>query len=412
MTPVSATPPAGTDRKRDIDADIAAVARISAVPTILRVISEITGLRLTLIARVTHSTWTCCAVLDRMGFGLRVGGTLDVATTLCSEVRDSHAPIIIEHASVEPAYCRHPTPRMYGLESYIAVPIFRGDEYFGNICALDSNPALLRDDKTLAMMRLFAELVALQLANEDEATSDREALARERETAEMREEFIAVLGHDLRNPLFAILTGSSFLLGLPVEPEHRPVLERIRTSGTRMAQLIDELMDFARGRLGVGIPLEFAHVDVASLLSDVADEIAAGRPGREVRTEVDLAGPARLDRSRIAQMLSNLVGNAVEHGDAGAPVLVRAAGVDGELALTVASQGRQISADVRDRLFQPFARLASDQPRAGLGLGLYIAAEIVRSHRGTIAVDSRPDGLTTFTVRLPHALVRETRAGH
>ncbi|MDB4879046.1 MAG: histidine kinase [Gemmatimonadetes bacterium] len=409
MTPPATTPPDSSPLR--IAADIAAIGRISAVPTILHVISEITGLRLTLVARVTQSTWTCCAVLDRMNFGLQVGGTLEVATTLCSEVRDSHAPIIIEHASAEPEFCTHPTPRMYGLESYIAVPIFRGTEYFGNVCALDSRPAVLRDEKTLAMLRLFAQLIALQLEVEEQAGQDREALTQERETAEMRERFIAVLGHDLRNPLFAILAGSGFLLGMQPEPAHRTVLERIRTSGQRMAGLIDELMDFARGRLGRGIPVEYALADAASLMSDVTDEIRAAHPARSVQMEVDVPAPIRVDRSRIAQLLSNLLGNAVEHGEADAPVLVRAAVVQGELALSVTSRGPYLPPEVRQRLFHPFARARAEGPRTGLGLGLYISSEIARAHGGTIAVDSDAGGVTTVTVRLPHALVHGARAG-
>ncbi len=313
-----------------LQADIAAVARIGAVPTILRVVSEVTGLRLALVARVTRESWIACAVLDRMEFGLGVGDQLDVATTLCSEVRDSHEPIIIEHASAEPEFCEHPTPKMYGLESYIAVPIFRPNgEYFGNVCALDSAPATLRDGKTLGMMKLFAELISLQLAAEEESVRDREALARERETAELREQFIAVLGHDLRNPLSSIMMSAGFLLALPQEPRQKTVLERIQGSGERMSRLIDDILDFARGRLGGGMEIHPERVDVADLVGEVVDEIAGDRPERTVRIAPSGAGTAWLDRSRIAQMLSNLVANAVEHGPAGEPVDISVAGSGG-----------------------------------------------------------------------------------
>src|SRR4051812_8107506 len=126
--------------------DIAAIARIRAVPTVLQVVVESTGLRFAAIARVTKTSWTACAVHDSIAFGLKVGDCLDVATTLCQEVRVCLAPIVIEHASKEPEYCGHPTPRLYGFESYIAVPILRRTgEYFGNLCALDPEPAKLRD---------------------------------------------------------------------------------------------------------------------------------------------------------------------------------------------------------------------------------------------------------------------------
>src|SRR5687768_14429082 len=107
----------------------------------LRVIIEITGLRLALIARVTETRWTCCAVDDQLDFGLSERGELDVATTLCAGVRDARAPIVISHASQDPTYCGHPTPKIYSFESYISVPIVLPDgTYFGTVCALDSRP--------------------------------------------------------------------------------------------------------------------------------------------------------------------------------------------------------------------------------------------------------------------------------
>lgn len=385
-----------------LQADIAAIARISAVPTILRVVSQVTGLRLALVARVTRESWVACAVLDQMEFGLGVGDQLEVATTLCSEVRDSHEPIIIEHASREPEFCDHPTPRLYGLESYIAVPIFRPNgEYFGNVCALDSRPATLRDDKTLPMMKLFAELISLQLTAEEESHRDRVALADERATAELREQFIAVLGHDLRNPLSSILMSAGFLLALPQEPRQETVLERIQGSGERMSRMIDDIMDFARGRLGGGMTLTVEPVEVDELVGQVVDEIASGRPDRAVLFAPCGAGTAPLDRSRVAQMLSNLVSNAVEHGSPGEPVQISATATADRVVLAVANRGEPIAPEVVPRLFEPYVRPERKRPRPGLGLGLYIAAEIARAHGGGIRAESSAEAGTTFIVELP-----------
>ncbi|HET7232913.1 MAG TPA: histidine kinase dimerization/phospho-acceptor domain-containing protein, partial [Longimicrobium sp.] len=266
-----------------IESDIAAIARISAVPTILKVLSETTGLRLSLVARVTEGSWTACAVLDRMEFGLNVGDNLDVATTLCSEVRATNQPIIIEHASAEPEYCTHPTPRLYGFESYISVPLYRPNgEYFGTVCALDARPAVLRDEKTVAMFKLFAEMISQQLTAEDERDRDRAALLDERRTAELREQFIAVLGHDLRNPLTSVVTGADFLLELEPTPTQRTILERIHRSGIRMTRLIDDVLDFARGRLGGGMPIHPIEVDhVELVVRHVVAEIASAHAERE-----------------------------------------------------------------------------------------------------------------------------------
>ncbi len=147
-----------------IAADIQAIGRIDAVASILNILLESTGLGFAAVARVTETSWTACAVLDRIGFGLPVGGELEVATTFCSEIQASSTPIVVDKASEDAVYCSHPTPKMYGFESYIAVPIIlRSGEVFGTICALDPKPAKLSDPKILKTMQLFAELIASQL---------------------------------------------------------------------------------------------------------------------------------------------------------------------------------------------------------------------------------------------------------
>lgn len=388
-----------------VEADIAAIARISAVPTILKVISETTGLRLALVARVTEGSWTACAVLDRMNFGLEVGGQLEVATTLCSEVRSTLEPIIIEHASQEAEYCSHPTPKLYGFESYIATPIFRPNgEYFGNVCALDAAPRVLRDEKTLAMVKLFAEMISLQLTAEEEHSAGQAALASERRTAELREQFIAVLGHDLRNPLSSVIAGSEFLLSLEPGPTERTILERIRLSGRRMTRLIDDVLDFARGRLGGGMqvfPIDVEEVDW--VVRHVVDEVASAHSDRVIRLDTDVPGAARFDRTRVAQMLSNLVANAVEHSPPGEPVSVAVDAADGLIRFAITNCGEPIPADVMPRLFQPYFRGDALGPRTGLGLGLYIASEIARAHGGAIHVASSAEAGTTFTALIPRS---------
>jgi PAS domain S-box-containing protein len=155
------------DRAGRVDAvaaEIQAIGRIGAVSSILEILLDMTGLGFAAVARVTETSWTACAVLDRIGFGLPVAGELEVATTFCSEIRASGAPIVIDQASRDGVYCGHPTPKMYGFESYIAVPIvLRSGETFGTICALDPRPARLSDPKILRSLRLFAELIAAQL---------------------------------------------------------------------------------------------------------------------------------------------------------------------------------------------------------------------------------------------------------
>ena len=194
-----------SDSTEDIAKDVAAVGRIQAVPTLLRVLCDTTGMGFAAVARVTEGTWTACAVHDDIGFGLKSGGQLDVDTTLCKEVRSTRTPILIDHASEDAAYRGHPTPRIYGIESYVSVPIVLGDgSYFGNLCAIDPHPAKVSEPRVQSMFTRFAELVAQQLDSERRQAQVQAALLDEQAAAELREQLVAILGHDLRNPLSAI----------------------------------------------------------------------------------------------------------------------------------------------------------------------------------------------------------------
>ncbi|HEY0134603.1 MAG TPA: GAF domain-containing sensor histidine kinase [Nannocystis sp.] len=386
----------------DIARDLAAIARIEAVPTILRTIRESTGLRFTLIARVLPDRWVACAVHDELDFGLRPGSELEVATTLCSQVRDTHEPVVIDHVSHDTGYCDHPTPKMFGFESYIAVPIFRqSGEYFGNICGLDPEPRTLSDAKTLNMLRLFSQLISLQLAAEDRHQRSQAELGQQRETSELREQFIAVLGHDLRNPLSSIGMGTELLLRRSTDAGDRRVLERIRSSARRIGALVDDVMDLARGRFGGGIKLRTGAVtDLATRLRHVIDEVQAAHPNRPIELSTTLAGPVTCDEQRVEQLLSNLLTNAIAHGDADTPITVALRGEADAIELAVTNLGAAISEEARPRLFQPYFRGGRSNPRDGLGLGLYIVSEIARAHGGRVDVDSA-DSRTTFTLRMP-----------
>lgn len=383
----------------ELERDLAAIARIQAVPTILRTIRETTGLRFTLISRVLPDRWVACAVHDEIDFGLKAGAELDVATTLCAEVRDSREPIVIDHASTDPIYCRHTTPKLYGFESYVAVPIHRRNgEYFGNVCGLDPLPRKLSDPKTLATLSLFSELISVQLDNEERHAIE---LDEHREAAKLREQFIAVLGHDVRNPLSSISTGTDLLLTRATDPRDRRTLERIRSSTSRIASLVDDLLDLARGRLGGGIKVEGAAAfDLATRLRHVVAEVQASNPNRAIDLSIDLTGTVRCDAKRIEQLLSNLLANAIEHGAPRTPIAVAVRRDDREFELRVINEGPTIPAEAIRSLFQPYFRGGQSGSTVGLGLGLYIVSEIAKAHGGTMSVASADDR-TTFVFTMP-----------
>jgi signal transduction histidine kinase len=385
----------------DFGADIAAVQNISAVPRILEVVCRSTGMGFAAVAHVTEQRWICCASRDEIGFGLAPGGELAVETTICHEIRKSHQAVVIDHVAEDAAFCGHHTPAQYGFQSYISMPIVLSDgTFFGTLCAIDPRPARLDTPQTIGMFKLFAELIATHLEAVDRVAASEATLLSERETSELREQFIAVLGHDLRNPLASIAAGTKILAKTNSKEAADEILGLMHTSVARMSALIDNVLDFARGRLGGGIPLRRLPQPLAPVLTHVIAELRASTPERKIEAEFDLTEQVDCDAVRIAQLFSNLLGNSVTHGTAATPVRVRATTVDGAFELSVANSGEPIPADAMERLFQPFHRMSAQDTHQGLGLGLYIASEIARAHDGTIDVTSSPEE-TRFTFRMP-----------
>jgi len=390
------------DSPEAIGRDIAAIGRISAVPALLRIVCDNTGMRFAAVARVTDGTWTACAVEDGIDFGLLPGGQLDVHTTLCKEARAARQPVVFDHASEDPTYRDHHTPRIYGIESYISVPIIRPDgEYFGNLCAIDPRPNMVSGVKTVAMFQSFAELIGRQLALEQRREATEVALLDARQTAELREQFIAVLGHDLRNPLASVGAIGEILVRRP-EPDVAKYGDRLRANTRRMSKLIDDVLDLARGRMGSGIGVCIEAVaQLEAALRDVVAELRDSHPQWHIRETYRMRGHVECDLGRVQQLLSNLVGNAFAYGDPARPVVVEAT-LDAEwLEIGVRNWGEPIPPANLEKIFEPYWRPAQSKPGGGLGLGLHICSQIVKAHGGTLHVSSSRESGTCFTARLP-----------
>ena len=396
-------PAADVDSDEAIARDVAAIGRISAVPSLLKIICQNTGMGFAAVARVTDGTWTACAVEDTIQFGLEPGGQLKVETTLCSESRMARQPVVIDHASTDPVYANHHTPRLYNIESYISVPIIHSNgDYFGNLCAIDPRPAMVSDARVVTMFTAFADLIARQLETEARQERTETALQSAQDAAELREQFIAVLGHDLRNPLSSVGVAAELLIRRQAEPDLVKLGTRLKASTRRMSALIDDVLDFARVRLGSGMGLAIRETEfLASGLNDVIDEVRAAHPALDIRDELSVSGVVRCDQGRIQQVLSNLLGNAVAHGAPDQPIVVRADVRNGQLVLSVTNGGDPIPPCDIAKIFQPYWRPENSKPGGGLGLGLYICSEIASAHGGTLEVTSCADEGTCFVAKLP-----------
>jgi signal transduction histidine kinase len=233
----------------------------------------------------------------------------------------------------------------------------------------------------------------------------RRQLARELEersaTLRFNEVFVAMLGHDLRTPLGAMLASAAVLQRALPDGVLRDSASRMLSSGRRMAGMIDDMLDLTRARLSGGVELHRAAVDAGEVLRQVVAEHRASSPQRVVDVVCSGELEGQWDAQRLGRLVSNLLGNAITHGDPAGPVQVRLDGTAPDrIVLTVANDG-MIPDEARPGLFDPFRGAARpDGRREGLGLGLYIVDQIVRAHRGGIEVDSAA-GRTAFRVWLP-----------
>lgn len=222
-----------------------------------------------------------------------------------------------------------------------------------------------------------------------------------------RNVFLGILGHDLRSPLGAISLSSELLLSLEeLPPKLTKNVSRIFTSVKRCIKIVGDLLDFTRTQMGSGIPVRIEHGDLAPVCAGMVEEAKAFHPDNQIdiRSESNVLG--RFDRSRMEQVISNLIGNAIQHGEVGTPVTVTLRADERYALVSVHNHGLPIDDDTKETLFNPMARhlRAGNEEygaAAGLGLGLYIASAIVSAHQGFIEVDSKSDRGTTFTVRIP-----------
>ena len=245
--------------------------------------------------------------------------------------------------------------------------------------------------------RREAEAISRSLAEQ------RAALAEKARIQEFQERFLAILGHDLRNPLASIEMGVAILREQLKDPAAARTLARMQSSSTRMSRMIEQILDLTRSRLVAGLEVKLEPIDLRPTLAKIVDEIRTAHPTRSIEL---LAPPVRIlgDQDRMEQVFSNLIGNAVVHGDPAQPVVIHAH-LEGEaVSVAIHNSGEPIPADIQAKIFDPFRRGERDSrttKTAGLGLGLFISSEIIRGHAGSIEVESNADQGTTFRVKLP-----------
>jgi len=304
------------------------------------------------------------------------------------------------------------------LRSYMGVPLVIGGKVLGAITFVMAESHRTYGEADLEFARALADRAAVAVENARlfrEVESARAALGvqliaeeRRRRDAEEQtrfaETFVGMLGHDLRNPLNAIVMTTRLLRRIAKAPNELTAVERVSSSAQRMSNMVGQLLDLTRSRLAGGISIDKMPVDLCTVVSEVVDELRRAYPSRVVDWNGGTCIPARADRDRLAQVVSNLVGNALEHGASDRPVTVDMRTVDTDVILTVHNEGPPISSERMETLFEPFpGKSTRGEGSKGLGLGLYITEQIIRAHGGRVEVTSTAERGTTFRIFLPHS---------
>ncbi len=262
------------------------------------------------------------------------------------------------------------------------------------------------DDRDVADVTRFNESIDQSLAES--------VMSYTQKVDQSRNLFMAILGHDLRNPLSSIAMTAQLLPMLnKMDPESKELTSQISANVTVMSRMIGDLLDYTRTRLGAGMPVEPAPMDAGELCRLLYEEFRSAHPKRTFRYEAtgDLNG--EWDADRLRQAVSNVMGNAVQHGADSAPVDLTVRGEASEVVIEIHNGGTPIPPGELSRIFEPLIRGSSaEHPKANrpgsIGLGLYIARQVAMSHHGRIDVTSTDADGTAFTIHLPRHPLIET----
>jgi len=391
--------------------DVEAVARIAAVPRILDVITRTTGLRFAAVARVTDTRWIACAVRDEIEFGLQPGDELDLQTTICNEIRENRKPVVFGHASENPLFAEHPTPRLYGLESYISVPLHRANgEFFGTLCAVDPLPARVEAPETLQMMELFAELIGAQLESDEKRALSEAALHTALDVATLREDAIHTFSDDLKVPIQALVMDAYLLRTTPgLDAEALARIAGMEAHLWRMAALVGGIVDAGHDKLASGAPVVRTPATVlAGELHRALLQVMHAYPQRALVTAVRIDADVDCDAARLSQLLAHLARNVLRQTEADTTVSIEVVTTSDTLVLGVEAPDLALTGDELDSVAGPLTTRsgAADAPRAW---DFFIAGEIARAHAGRIAVGPAPGG-TRLSFSMPLRAAREGSA--
>lgn len=431
--------------EKNFQQDITNIQNITIVPTLLNVICQTTGMGFAAIARVTDDRWITCSVQDNVAFGLKPGDELQIKTTICNEIRQNRRAVIIDNVSEDDEFRDHHTPAMYGLQSYISVPIIRKDgSFFGTLCAIDPKPNELKTFKVSEMFNLFADLISFHITTIEETNKSKtilqekddliEKTENEKQNAERLksvvekklieknislekmnselEAFNYISSHDLQEPLRKI---QLFTDSIEREEVHnlsekgKNAFHKIKTSAFRMQNLINDLLIYSKTKFD---HRKFEVKDLNEITKDVIEDLTDEFENKNVVFDVQNLGKLPVIEFQFRQLLYNLISNSLKFAspDRNLVITVSAKITNGVLEklspltkyyqITIADNGIGFDQLYNEKIFGLFQALHT-KPTKSTGIGLTIVKRIVENHNGFIKAEGILDQGAKFDIFIP-----------
>jgi signal transduction histidine kinase len=395
-------------------ADIEKIQKIEIVPMLLDVVCQSTGMGFAAIARVTADKWIVCSVRDDIQFGLQPGGELQIETTICDEIQKSHEPVVIDHVAEDEYFANHHTPRMYGFQSYISFPIIlKTGEFFGTLCAIDPRPALLNNEKTIGMFKLFADLISFHLQSidlmEQSKLTVKDLNRQLSNTIDENRQYHFISNHNLQEPLRKIRLFSDMLVTSAENNNLEKAKEfalKINSGAQKFSMMIKDLSGFSE----LNLPTAFIPVDLNKIVADVCAQLSLDEMPRS-EFSIGTLPIVRGVPVQMEQLFYHLIHNAVKFAKPGQVPKISVYAVEtdhnsdktGFVEIRIEDEGVGIEQSQLEKIFDIFSRLAYEHPLQGAGIGLAYCRKILRNHHGEIKAMSEVGKGTTISLLLPKA---------
>lgn len=404
-------------------ADIERVKQIPIVATMLEVICRSTGMGFAAVARVTEDRWIACSVRDEISFGLQPGEELPIETTICNEIRHDNQPVIIDHVAESEAFRNHHTPKLYGFQSYISVPIIlQTGEFFGTLCAIDPKPALLTNVKTIGMFTLFAELISFHLHSLqllEQKTRAMEDLNRQlADSKNENRQYKFISDHNLQEPLRKIRMFSSMLVQAADANDAdgtRELAQKVNSTAEKFSVMIRDLSNYSQLN---DATTPFERVDLGLVIDQVRQQLSHELNARQAVISVDPLPVIDAIPIQMEQLFYNLIQNSIRFSKAEAPLEIQIKATthvpaepggryethspsSKSVEVRLQDNGIGIEETQLEKIFDIFTQLSHDQTLDNGGIGLSYCRKIVRNHKGSISAESAPGNGTIFSITLP-----------